>query len=554
MPTERARTQQQIFDNMHRELRAWNPSIPESPDRLDPILRILLQLYSHELARIDKRVSDLWEIATNSLVRSLNPECRRWPVPAYTVMRCDITDPVVEIDRHTRFFYREEREGGQTYFFAPLKTDKLVDAHVRYVFLRTENNVVDLRLSGSTNSKRAPDLSLSPATSGQVYVGLEFGSRPADMGSCAVFLKGDKAALRQMRWGWWQPSAASGQFYEDARFCPGLTSTIEDIVAPGRGNGDWGGLRSSTSLFGQLEDHYVVIPQTFAATWELAPVDPDFAAQAGRLGLETPPADERLYWIRVDLPPGGSKGSLTTPLELWFNTCVVVNQNELTLFKHTGGNHLIDMQIPENIEHILEIGSVTDSGGRHYLPRHQLHLDQSAGTYIIEEQGDRIVLWFDFSTETGLPPDSLTVTYSVTAGTRATGISAGKISDLYESHPGIETAANLLPTTGAIPARSVQQIVDEVTARLRNRDRALTFDEITRWTGTFDPRIRSSKCRHGIELTDTGVRRCIVVSLDVDRDQFCSDDEVTLLRARLSSFLKSRAPLNTHFQVETVEI
>ena len=538
---------------MHRELRAWNPGIPESPDRLDPILRILLQLYSHELARIDKRVSDLWEIATNSLVRSLNPECRRWPVPAYTVMRCEITDPVVEIDRHTKFFYREEREGGQTYFFTPLKTEKLLAAHVRYVYLRAGDKIVDLRSSSSAAAKEVAASVLSPTTQSQVYVGLEFSGRPTDMGNCAVFLKGDKAAVRQMRWGWWQPSGASGQFYDDAKFCPGLTSTIEDIVAPGRGNDDWGGLRSSTSLFGQLEDHYTVIPQTFAATWELAPVDPDLAAQTGRLGLETPPSDERLYWIRVDLPPGGGGGALTSPLELWFNTCVVVNQNELTLFKHTGGNHLIDMQIPENIEHILEIGSVADSEGRHYLPRHQLHLDQSAGTYVIEEQGERMVLWFDFSGETGLPPDSLTVTYSVTAGTHANGISASKICDLYESHPGIEAAANLLPTTGAIPARSVQQIVDEVTARLRNRDRALTFDEITRWVRSFDLRIKSSECRNGVERTDTGVRRCIVVSLDIDRDQFCSADEVSLLRARLSSFLKSRAPLNTHFQVETTE-
>jgi hypothetical protein len=553
MSSDRARTQQQIFDSMHRELRSWNPSIPESPDRLDPILRILLQLYSHELARIDKRVTDLWEIATNSLIRSLNPECRRWPVPAYTVMRSDVTDPVVEIDRHTRFFYREEREGGQTYFFAPLKSQKLIDAHVRHVYLKVGDHIVDLRPSAAVGSKGAADLPLSPTTPGQVYIGTEFEGKPADTAGCAVFLKGDRAALKQMRWGRWQPSAASGQFYEDAGFCPGLTSTIENIVRPDSGDGDWGGLRTGSSLFGQLEDHYIVIPGSFASTWEMAPIDSDLASHTRRLGLETPADDDRLYWMRVDLPPGGSKKSLASPLELWFDTCVVVNLNELTLFKHTGGNRIIDMQIPENIENILEVGTVTDSGGRHYLPRHRLQLDQSAGTYVIQEQRDHMVLWFDFSGETSPPPDSLTVTYSVTAGTQANGIGVGKISDLYESHPGIETVVNLLPTTGAIPARSTQQIVDEVTARLRDRDRTLTFDEIIRWAGSFDPRIKSCQCRNGIERTDTGVRRCIIVSLDIDHDQFCSTDEIGLLRTRLSSFLKSRAPVNTHFQVETSE-
>jgi len=196
MPSDRGRTQQQIFDSMHRELRSWNPSIAESPDRLDPILRILLQLYSHELARIDKRVTDLWEVATDSLIRSLNPECRRWPVPAYTVMRCDITDPVVEIDRHTRFFYREEREGGQTYFFAPLRSQKLIDARVGHVYLRAGDRIFDLRSADAAGSKGEADLPLSPTTPAQVYVGLEFKGKPADIGGSFGGVSGSRPQPR----------------------------------------------------------------------------------------------------------------------------------------------------------------------------------------------------------------------------------------------------------------------------------------------------------------------------------------------------------------------
>ena len=80
---------------MHRELRAWNPQIPESPERLDPILRILLQLYAHQLSQIDLRIDQVWETATSSLIRSLCPEGVRWPVPAFTVMRCQVTDTAV---------------------------------------------------------------------------------------------------------------------------------------------------------------------------------------------------------------------------------------------------------------------------------------------------------------------------------------------------------------------------------------------------------------------------------------------------------------------------
>jgi hypothetical protein len=101
---------------MHRGMRAWNTQIPESPERLDPVLRILMQLYSHQLAHIDQRVEHVWSAAANSLIRSLCPECLRYPVPAFTVMQCDPLDPVVEVDIHTRFFYKERREGGQTFF------------------------------------------------------------------------------------------------------------------------------------------------------------------------------------------------------------------------------------------------------------------------------------------------------------------------------------------------------------------------------------------------------------------------------------------------------
>ena len=67
MATGDSHTREQIFRDMFRELRAWNPEISESPERMDPILRILLQMYAGQLERIDHRVDRIWEIATQSL-------------------------------------------------------------------------------------------------------------------------------------------------------------------------------------------------------------------------------------------------------------------------------------------------------------------------------------------------------------------------------------------------------------------------------------------------------------------------------------------------------
>ncbi len=43
--------------------------------------------------------------------------------------------------------------------------------------------------------------------------------------------------------------------------------------------------------------------------------------------------------------------------------------------------------------------------------------------------------------------------------------------------PDIEAAENIIPTGGAIPAKTEKQVVSEVSARLRNRDRAMNFSE-----------------------------------------------------------------------------
>jgi hypothetical protein len=146
------------------------------------------------------------------------------------------------------------------------------------------------------------------------------------------------------------------------------------------------------------------------------------------------------------------------------------------------------------------------------------------------------------------------VTYSVTSGVDANGIEVGKINELYESHPGILSCMNVTPTTGAIPAKTKEQIVLEATSRLRNRDRALSFQELSKWVMTFDQRIRKAECFNSTEKTDRGVSRCIAVSVQVKGDDFHSDDETELLRTRLKSFLKSRSSVNTRFSVEIVAL
>lgn len=225
MPTEKSKSKEKIFAEMHREMRKWNPDVPESVDRLDPVLKMLLQLYAHQLEQIDKRIDQTWATAVNSLMRALAPESQRWPIPAYTIMKCEPADPVVEIDPHTRFFYKEKREGGRTFFFSSQKKEKLVAAKVKRLFARFEDVVFDLSpgVSGDQSQPPVSDAQLKGKGSGQVYIGVEYSGMPTGLKRAKLCLQGVETVLRQLRWGYWYPGSTDGEFYEDSAFCPGVT-------------------------------------------------------------------------------------------------------------------------------------------------------------------------------------------------------------------------------------------------------------------------------------------------------------------------------------------
>jgi len=551
---DKSRSSEQIFADMHRQLRAWDNQIPESPERLDPIVRILLQLYSDQLSRIDRRLDVTWDVATGSLIKSLSPESKRWPVPAYTVMRCLPVDPEVEVDPHTRFFYKEKREGGQTFFFSSLQNEKLFSARAKHIFLRLEDSIIDL--SPVAEGEKSPAAVAPPTIPssglGQVFVAIDYSGQPTALSGAVLFLKATSPVQKQLRWARWYPGSRVGSFHEDCGFCPGLAGGIDQILGSGEQERDWGGLRTNADLLKPLEDSFMVLPESFAVTWEMSPPAEELSVILSRSGIDAGALSSSLYWMRLDLPPGGDRSTLQSPFDIRFDCFIAVNKNELKLFKHTGGSRLVEIELPEPISTILEITSVVDSDGREYAGMHRIQRDRSQRYYSLEERNERLVLWFDFSSTVELPPDSISVTYSITAGVAANAIAAGKIVELYENHPGIESVENVVPTAGAIPAKTDQQVITEASARLRSRDRALTFPEIVNWALTFDPRIKDATCENGVERAGRGVRRCIIVMVRVNGEEFHSDDETAILQTRLRSFLKSRSPVNTQFKIEVV--
>ena len=554
MEGERSRTAEEIFRDMHRELRSWNTDIPESPDRMDPILRIMLKLYASQLAAIDGKITDTWAHASNALIRSMYPESMRWPVPAFTVIQAAPSDPVVHVDPQSRFFHKEEREGGKTFFFSTLRTEKLLGAKLKNLYYVAGEGIRDIS-PALRESTRVADRMRSAAGAGgeaSLYMAIEYGGAAEDFGSALLFVRGSAETLMQLKWSRWLP-CIDGRFYEEGGFCPGLSGTLDDIFSTGGKTMDWGGLRKSSDMFRPLENNFVVIPRSFTTSWRRGSPDSGFMKRASSAGIPLPESPETLYWIKIQLPSRGDRSAFQSPFRADFDCFIVVNRHEQTLFKHTGGNRVVEIEIPEDPDDILAVISVLDSGGKSYVPQHEALTSDESRFYNLLEQNGRLCLWFDFSADIELPPDSITVNYSVTAGTGANGISAGKITELYENHPGISSLKNVIPVSGAVPAKNERQIIAEVSARLRGRDRAMSFDQMISWVKTFDERITEANCEKGVMRTDSGVRKCVVVRVTVKAKDFYSDDEIALLRARLSSFLKARTSINSQFKVEIVK-
>ncbi len=547
--TQKTRSAEQIFTQMHRELRKYNPDVAESAERMDPILRLLLQMYAKQLATIDQKVGHTWEVAKKALIQSLAPECRRWPVPAFTVMRCRPVDPAVEIDPHTRFYYKEKREGGQTFFFSPLRNERIIKAEVRHIYFKTGERITELSPDREVDPKSFPVDEISDGRNDQLYLGIEYSGPGANLVNAVAMVTGEPEAQRQLRWGHWFPGNHFGEFYEDSAFCPGRGPSLDGLFTTNDNPLDWGGLRRTSDLLAPLADSFVVLPETFSSTWEAGPTNASLAGLLANNRLE-PPSETKLYWIRIDLPPGGDRIKLLKPLGVYFDCFVVVNKTDMTSFKHTGGSRLVELELPEDISSIFEITEVTDSNNREYVPSHEVLADRESGHYSLEQKSDRLILWFDFTTQLDNPPDAIKVMYTVTTGAEANGISAGSITELYENHPGIESSVNIMPVNGGIPAKTEQQVISEASSRLRSRDRALTFTEIADWTRSFDPRIREAVCSNGVQRFARGVRRCIVVTVTAGKDDFHSEEEIDLLKLRLAGFLKARTPVNTQFSVE----
>lgn len=526
------KTKEEIYGEMLKELRFWYPEVPESSDRLDPVIKLLLGSLAHQIEKLSTEIDLTWEKTFKALVRNILVEGQRWPVPAHTVMRCEPTDKVVDIDTSVHFIYKEKKEEGKNFFFTPLFPTKLILSEVRFVLFSDGEEKMSAQL---------------PAEH-VLYLGIHSEGKSKDFSNTCLFFDTHPDALGQLRWGRWYLSSKEGYFPKQNSFCPGEESDNFPWEKPSFR--EWGGLRQSSDLFGNLFNQFFHFPEGYVSNWERCKIPADIQKFVSAGLSEEPASDsQEVFWVKILLPQKGDKSFFKNLQSVYFNSFLAINKRELSTFKFTAGNRLVEIELPEEASQILGIDLVVDSNGREYRGRHTLSSSGDAFKYLTEEKDNRIILWFDFSNFSGNIPNSITVHYSVTLGSQANGIERDQIQQLYESHPGIKSATNVTPTEGGIPAKTPEEITGEISSLLRNRGRAVSFEEVEYWTELFDPRIQKAWCENVVQKGPHGARRGTLVNIKVKANEFYSDSELKLLKWRLINFIKARSLINTQIDI-----
>lgn len=547
------KSKEQIYSELLKEMKYWFPEIPESSDRLDPVLRLLLGSFAHQIERLNQEINSTWNQTFKSLVRSLFVEGLRWPVPACTVMKLNPADKILELDSPVQFLYRDEKEE-KDFIFSTLGKTKVLKAEAVSTYYHSGEDLFQL-ITGAdkkssagkaTFSPKAMGLSSEPPSEPMLYIGIDYEGSPQEFTDVPIFFHVDEDALPQLRWSKWFLCSKDGYFFEESSFCPGLHPLKEDFVF-------WGGLGKNAELFKNVADYFFYLPPPYLNRWEKCQIPYEVQKfLPADLLKKLSTNKEKLLWIKIKLPEKGDKTVFSNLKGIYFNCLLAINKKDLTFFKYTAGNQLLEVELPEESTALLSIDSVVDSNNRKYQNRLNLPSSKTPFSYITEERNGHMVLWFDFADYPDSIPNSISVSYSTTFGSLGNGIEEGKIQNLWERHPGIRSVINILPTTGGMPAKTQEELLLEISSLLRNRGRAVSFEEIENWARVFDPRVTSAECKNIIRKSSQGAFRCTQVDVRVKGEEFFSEDELKLFKKRLEHFLKARSLINVSIEVNII--
>jgi hypothetical protein len=547
---EFSKSKEEIFRELIQDARRFWPDLPDTQERMDPVLKILFGAFACQFESLYSSLNETSEQIFEAMARHMYYDALRSPTPAVTILRFDPTDPGIEIDELTSLIYTEERgREKRPYYFSPVARSHLVQATPAKLFLLKEEGLSDLSpriQEKGLESKNPQFISIPKETCNEfcggrkvLYLGLKTTEGLDVLPDFNLFFDAPEKTLAFLRWGEWIPSDTEGIFSPDGRGVPG--KAIFDLTWHVKNPPLIPHHRSPEDFLSDFEEYF------FPVRGLVPSYTPrDLQQLLGEKNEEVLESEESLAWLKVILPPEATEGSLLEIRGIHPNCIPAVNLFHQTHTHVTQGLPLVEMTLPDPLTKVYRIDEVRDSEGRVYENRLNASDLQSPLLYSIREDGERpcIVLYFDKDQNV---PERVQITYSITEGEEANKIEPGLITDLYDKrrHPGIENVTNITRSAGGQSAPTREDLLRGFTHLLRNHSRGITSRDLEDLTLSFDLRIQKAVCEPGVDRGPKGARRCINMRISVGESAFPTQGEKEIFSKRLQTYLKERSPINT---------
>lgn len=548
------KSKEEIFRELIQDARRYWPELPDTQERMDPVLRMLFGAFAYQFETLHVSLQKIKEDIFEALARHLYYDALRFPTPAVTLLKFFPTDAGIEVDELTSLIYTEERgRERRTYHFTPVARLRLARAIPFKLLLLTKDGISDLSqrilekgiLTGNPEIFPLPREFLERWEKDRIvlFIGFKTEELTKAFTHLNLYVDAPQRTLSLLRWGTWFSSNEEGIFPIEGGEVPGKATfeitwktKIPPLIPHHRG---------VKEFLSDFEDQFFPIKNLTPSPLPREIQDLLKERVSDNIGTT-----EGMAWIKIILPEETTEKSLLEIRGIHTNCIPAINLWHQVHNHLTQGLPLVEITLPDPLSKIYQIEEVRDSSGKVYENRLMASDLRSTYLYTIKEDGDRPCIVLHFEGEERVP-DRIQITYSVTEDEDANGIEPGLITELYDKrqHPGIESVTNITRSSGGRKAPAREDLLRDFTFLLRNRSRAITSKDLEDLALSFDPRILRVNCEPGVETSPHGARRCIHVKISLGETEFATQGERDLFVKRLQTFLKERSPVNTSIRI-----
>lgn len=334
----------------------------DNKDKVDPIIEMLLDVFSYEIARVNDEIKISDGKLLERLARILVDERWTLPTPSHGLLKMVPIENALEVDRKTHFYHQKMEQGrSRDVFFTPIRTHKLLSAHVRSVVY---GNQLIVRDDQGTVEFAAEAMKDQRVDDHVVWIGIKAGKD--------VFKKQKKLPICLL--------------LKDSEL-DGLLKTVQ--IEDSEGNSL--GIASAESEGQVRREHYYQMINRYYQNY-LHEIDLSDAMQKRKSIVskfsdifeqeELEEVDEELFWLKLILPVTFTREELDK-LDISLNTFPVVNR-KIVYKQHSLTRNGRLVSLPTDLEghdFFLNMEHLMDDAGTTYEAVLDSDINDLTGTY-----------------------------------------------------------------------------------------------------------------------------------------------------------------------------